>query len=132
MTWSFIAVVLDLPQAEGLHVPAGGVGLVPIDDAFQRVGERPARAPAEAGARFGTVELEISGFVRSFGGLRLPRGRAAPARAERLGDPLHGARVLVGGAEVPRLGEFRAALVEPLREREVARERVEHVLPRPD
>src|ERR1700712_1259657 len=59
----------------------------------------------------------------------LPLGRASPICGEVAHNPLDRLSVGVAGTEVPGGGETRAAGVEFLCEREIAAQRLEHMLP---
>jgi hypothetical protein len=58
--------------------------------------------------------------------------QAAPGLRDPLHDPLHGPAILGRGTEIPRVGEAGAIAAKALGKREVAVERLQHVLPRAD
>ena len=113
---------------------AGQPGLMPVDDAFERGLERPARMPAAgAGAPW---RCRASGSWPRAGGrpaVELPAGAVAPGVAQVLDDPLH-------RAWHPR----RAGRSSSLRRRpgpasyrrsassQIAGQRLQHVLPGAD
>ncbi len=130
-------VVGDLFAGEAVHVLAGLVGLVPVNKPVEGVSEVEAGSPAEFGAGSAGVELEVAGFVDA-GVAILEPGRAVglaltPGGDHAVGDPLDGAGVVVGGAEVEGGGVAGGVSGEELfGERDVAVQGLEDVLPGAD
>jgi hypothetical protein len=93
---------LDLRGRRRADVGAVAQREVPLGDALDRLGERPARAPAEALPRARGVELEEVRLVRVRARVDPPLQRVGPALGEAVDDPAHRAGVLVGRAEVER------------------------------
>ena len=83
-------------------------------------------------ARLRGIDLEQGGFVGLLAGIVRPAGAAAPELDQPVDHPGHRPGVVHRRPEVPGLGEAGRAFGQPLREQQVARERLEHVLPGPD
>jgi len=113
-------VVLDLGQAQLVHVFMRQPGVVPAADVFECGGQRPARLPAQAGTGFGDVELEVIGLVRVIATVLLPACAVAPTVDHVLNNPLHRAGIVVLGAEVPAFCKGLALGVEVFGQGEVA------------
>ena len=86
-------------------------------------------SPPQPLQRLGTVQHQEAGLVEAGMGLGSPLGAVAPTLNETLDEPGDRPAVLLAGAEVPRLGDLRAAAAELLGQQQVAGQRVHHVLP---
>jgi hypothetical protein len=124
-------VQLDLPTRDRAHVLAVPERPIPIGGPRHRFVERKQRPPAQKRARTRRVEGEERRLVRMVAGVKAPAGAPVPARGERLHQIGNGAEALRIRAEVQGRRRAHGVGRHRLRQHQIARERIEHVLPRP-
>jgi len=99
--------------------------------AWARLVEREQRPPAQKRVRARRIQGEERRLVRMVAGVKAPAGAPFPARGERLHQIGNGAEALRIRAEVQGRRRAHGIGRHRLRQHQIARERIEHVLPRP-